>query len=487
MMMYWLVGILYGLCLVLLGAWGVHRFVLLRWLRRTRVEPKILEHSFPTVLVQIPLYNEPMVAARIIDAVAQLEWPSIEIQVLDDSTDQTSAIVASRSAHWADQGIVISHIRRDHRIGYKAGALAAGLAQSHAEYVAIFDADFVPQVDFLQRMMPSLSDPAVGMVQACWGHINRDQSWLTRVQALMLDGHFVIEHTARFRAGRFFNFNGTAGIWRTRCILDAGGWSHDTVTEDLDLSYRAQLAGWQFVYRDDVITPAELPSTTHAFLTQQHRWAKGTAQTARKLLEPILSAPIPLGVRVEASNHLLMVWAYPVVFLLSLLFPLSIEARAHIHGSGLLVLDLFAVLATTVSISIFYATALRRAGQSVRMRWWDIPLAMAIGIGCSASQTWAVIEGAFSDDATFERTPKHGHGDRIQHRSRIHLKRVLTTTSMTLYYAIAMGWAVIEGYGASLPFMVLILGGYGAITISQWMESLGTVEAAEMDVAPAAK
>jgi cellulose synthase/poly-beta-1,6-N-acetylglucosamine synthase-like glycosyltransferase len=487
MVVYWLIGILYGLCLVLLGAWGVHRFVLLRWLSRTRVEPKRIDHGFPTVLVQIPLYNEPMVAARIIDAVAKLDWPSIEIQVLDDSTDETSAIVSSRSAYWAEQGILISHIRRDERIGYKAGALAAGLSQSHAEFVAIFDADFAPSSDFLEQMMPSLIDPAVGMVQACWTHLNRNQNWLTRVQALMLDGHFVIEHTARYRAGRFFNFNGTAGVWRRRCIIDAGGWSHDTVTEDLDLSYRAQLNGWKFVYRDDVRAPAELPGTTHALLTQQHRWAKGTAQTARKLVGPILSAPLPFGIQLEAVNHLLMVWAYPVVFLLSILFPPSIVARSHLHGEGFLFLDLFAVTATTISIGIFYATALQRSGESIRKRWWEIPAAMAVGIGYSASQTWAVFEGVLSDDATFERTPKRGNGSRPRMGPRIHLRRLFTHTVMALYYCAAIIWAGTAGYWTSLPFMFLIGAGYGAIAISQWIESLGTVEGAEMDVAPATK
>ena len=484
---YWLIGILYALCLVLLGAWGVHRFVLLQWLGRKRPSPIVREHGFPTVLVQVPLYNEPRVAARVIDAVARMTWPSIEIQILDDSTDQTTGIVAARSAYWAEQGILISHIRRTHRTGYKAGALAEGLTQSRAEFIAIFDADFVPPPDFLLRMMPSLSDPAVGMVQACWGHINRNQSWLTRIQAIILDGHFVIESTARFRAGRFFNFNGTAGIWRRRCIADGGGWSHDTVTEDLDLSYRAQLAGWQFVYRNDVITPAEIPSTTHAVLTQQHRWAKGTVQTARKLLGDILSAPIPVGIRMEAANHLLMVWAYPVVFLLSLLYPPSVLARLELGGSSTLVIDLLAFSATTVSIGIFYATAIHRAGESIRLRWWEIPAAMAIGIGCSASQSWAVLEGAFSNDATFERTPKQGEGHTLRSADRIKPTWLLVHSAMGLYYTAAIIWASAAGHWTSLPFMFLMGGGYGALAISQWLESVRTVEGAEMDAIPATK
>jgi len=441
----------------------------------------------PTVLVQLPVYNEPKVISRIIDAVAQLDWPSMEIQVLDDSTDETCAIAASRVAHWSEQGVMISHIRRDHRTGYKAGALAHGLDLSPAKYIAIFDADFVPEPDFLRKMMPSLLEPNVGMVQACWGHLNRNQNWTTRVQAMILDGHFVIEHTARFRSGRFFNFNGTAGIWRRDCIIDAGGWSHDTVTEDLDLSYRAQMKGWNFIYRDDVVAPAELPGTTRAFLGQQHRWAKGTVQTSRKLLDPILLSNFPVRVRLEAANHLLMVWAYPTVFLLSILFPLSILARVQMDGASLLILDLFAVIATTVSIGFFYAVALQRSGERLRSRWWEIPLAMSVGIGCSGSQTLAVIEGAWSNDATFERTPKQGTSNPQTVVPPAHRARLLISSSMSAYYAMAMYWTISASHWESLPFMLLFATGYWLITFTQWTEGSRTAEAAEMGVAHAAK
>lgn len=487
LMLYWLVGILYATCLALLGAWGIHRFVLLRWLSLRRPVTKQQEHGWPTVLVQVPMYNEPRVAARIIDAVAMLDWPSIEIQILDDSTDHTPAIVASRIAHWSNQGILISHLQRSDRIGYKAGALKAGLTLSRAEFIAIFDADFLPPQDFLQRMMSSLSDPSVGMVQACWGHLNRDQNWLTRLQAIILDGHFVIENPARYRAGRFFNFNGTAGIWRRRCIEDAGGWAHDTVTEDLDLSYRAQLKGWRFVYRDDLITPAELPATVQALLTQQHRWAKGTVQTSRKLLGTILSAPIPAGIRLEAANHMLMVWAYPVVFLLTLLYPLSVLARLNLDIGHTLVLDGFAFIATTVSIGIFYATAMARAGESVRRRWWEIPAAMALGIGCAASQSLAVFEGLLSNDATFHRTPKMGNTETVRSTRQINMKLWCVHSLMSVYYLLTIVWAVVGGHWTSLPFAFLMGGGFVALAITQWSQGAHTAANTEMDVAPATK
>jgi cellulose synthase/poly-beta-1,6-N-acetylglucosamine synthase-like glycosyltransferase len=485
---HWLILALYFSALGGLGVWGLHRVVLLVWLRREgasdhpQTQPTT---ETPRVLVQLPVFNEPLVIARIIDAAARLDWPRLEIQVLDDSTDGTTALAAARVQTWCQAGVRISHIRRTERTGFKAGALAHGLSLSSAEFVAIFDADFVPDPDFLTQMMPELRDPQVGMVQARWGHINRMDSWLTRIQAMLLDGHFVIEHTARFRAGCFFNFNGTAGIWRTQAIDEAGGWAHDTITEDLDLSYRAQLAGWRFVYRDDVVAPAEVPTTMRAFLTQQHRWAKGTTQTARKLVGRIALAPIPWRVRLEAINHLCMVSAYPMALMLAVLLPPSIVAREALFSSGLALLDITAVLATTGTICGFYAVVLHRSGLSVAKRIWDIPLAMALGVGCSASQSLAVFEGLVSKDATFIRTPKQGEGRAAVARAKP--TRVLLTTVMALYYLYALQWAVVSGRWASLPFMSLFGLGFILVSLSQWLEKTHTGEAAALDVAPATK
>lgn len=477
----------YFICLGALGAWGIHRILLLHWLNSPAPPIDPFRQIQPSVLVQLPVYNEAAVIGRLIDAVAQLDWPDLRIQVLDDSTDQTSTLATTRIAYWARQGIQIRHIQRKNRVGYKAGALAEGLAQDDSEFIAIFDADFVPPRNFLKQMMVSFASPNTGMVQARWGHLNRDQSWLSRIQSMMLDGHFLIEHTARYRTGRFFNFNGTAGIWRRAAILDAGGWSHDTVTEDLDLSYRAQMAGWSFVYRDDVVAPAEVPASMQAFLTQQHRWAKGTAQTARKLLGPILRAPLPWSVRLEASNHLTMVLAYPFVFSLALLLPLSISARDALLSQGMAWLDLFAILATTVSIACFYATALRCGGEHLRHRWWEIPLAMAVGIGCSGGQTLAVIEGMFSDDATFVRTPKQGSSGRIVLVRHNRNSRMLITGAMTAYYLTTILWVVHGGYWTSLPFVLLFGTGFAINFVDCCLASGRTEGAGEMGGAPAAK
>ena len=482
-----LICIAYFICMGVLGAWGIHRILLLHWFRYPA--PPIDSHQChqPSVLVQLPVYNEAAVIGRLIDAVAQLDWPNLRIQVLDDSTDETSSLAATRVDYWLSQGIQISHIQRKTRSGYKAGALAEGLTLDNSDFIGIFDADFVPEKDFLKQMMVSFASPQTGMVQARWGHLNRDQSWLSRIQSMMLDGHFLIEHTARYRTGRFFNFNGTAGIWRRKAIEDAGGWSHDTVTEDLDLSYRAQMAGWSFVYRDDVVAPAEVPGSMQAFLTQQHRWAKGTVQTARKLLGPLLQAPLPWSVRLEASNHLTMVLAYPFVFTLALLLPVSISARSALFSEGMAWLDLFAILATTVSISCFYAAALRCGGEHLRHRWWEIPLAMAVGIGCSGGQALAVIEGMFSNDATFVRTPKQGSSGKVVLVARNRTSRLLITGGMTAYYVIAIMWIVHGEYWTSLPFVFLFGSGFAINFMNCCLEGGHTEGVGEMGGAPAAK
>ncbi|HNH49119.1 MAG TPA: glycosyltransferase, partial [Myxococcota bacterium] len=267
---------------------GLHRAVLVwtAWRFRSVGPPEGgLPDLLPLVTVQVPLYNERDVAPRLVEAVVALNWPPdrLQIQILDDSTDDTLVGCEAALRLARQKGVAVEVLRRSRREGYKAGALQAGLASARGELIAIFDADFVPAPDFLQRMVPSFADPAVGMVQARWGHLNEPASALTRAQALMLDGHFVVEHTARFRAGLWFHFNGTAGLWRRRCVEAAGGWSADTLTEDLDLSYRAQLAGWKFVYRVEEVVPAELPDSLSAFCTQQSRWARGSMQTLRKL------------------------------------------------------------------------------------------------------------------------------------------------------------------------------------------------------------
>mgnify|MGYP001611145342 CR=1 FL=1 len=279
--------ILYAVLLMCLSVYGAHRYYLAWLYKRHKKDvwvPKARYDELPMVTIQLPMYNEMYVAERLIDATCTIRYPKdkLEIQVLDDSTDGTVVIARAAVDKWAAQGFNIVYCHRKDRSGYKAGALKEGMKTAKGDFIAIFDADFIPQPDFLEHTIHFFTEDRIGMVQVRWDHLNRDFNLLTRAQAVMLDGHFLIEHTARNRSGRFFNFNGTAGIWRRATIDDAGGWEHDTLTEDLDLSYRAQLKGWQFVFLPDVLAPAEVPVEMNSFKSQQHRWAKGSMQTAKK-------------------------------------------------------------------------------------------------------------------------------------------------------------------------------------------------------------
>src|SRR2546428_9465692 len=335
----------YFLVLLVLAIYGSHRYVMAYLFYKYKGNlptPKGKFEILPRVTIQLPLYNEMYVVERLIEAVARIQSPRnrLEIQVLDDSTDETQGIARGRVEQLRQQGLDISYLHRDNRSGYKAGALQEGLNIARGELVAVSDAAFVPAPDFLLRSVHFFTDEHIGMVQVRWEHLNREYSHLTQAQAIFLDGHFIIEHTARNRWGCFFNFSGTAGIWRKNAIVDAGGWQHDTLTEDLDLSYRAQLRGWQFIFLPEVVSPAEVPVDMNAFKSQQHRWAKGSIQTARKLLPKILKSDLPFAVKREAFFHLTNNMAYLLMVLLSLLMPLSMVVRFE-HGLyGTLFLDL---------------------------------------------------------------------------------------------------------------------------------------------------
>src|SRR5689334_9938470 len=322
----------YFFVLVILAVYGWHRYYLVYLYMKNKGKqpvPKGTLDPLPVVTIQLPIYNEMYVADRLIDAVCQMDYPHelLEIQVLDDSTDETTSVAERAVRRNAARGIDIKYIHRTDRTGYKAGALEAGMSVARGEYIAIFDADFLPPTDFLTRTVHHFSDPGVAMVQARWGHINQDYSLLTKIQSILLDGHFVLEHGGRNRSGHFFNFNGTAGIWRRTAIIDGGGWQHDTITEDLDLSYRTQLRGWRFVFLPDLIAPAEVPVEMNAFKSQQHRWAKGSIQTCIKVLPRILASDLPLGVKTEAFFHLTANFNYPLMCVLSVLMAPSMVIR----------------------------------------------------------------------------------------------------------------------------------------------------------------
>ena len=349
----------YFFVLVILAVYGWHRYYLvylyMKHKGRQPVPAGTLD-TLPPVTIQLPIYNEMYVADRLIDAVCQIDYPGelLEIQVLDDSTDETRAVAEQAVRRNAARGVDIVYIHRADRTGYKAGALEAGLKVAKGEFVAIFDADFIPTADFLRRTVQFFVDPKIAMVQARWGHINQHYSLLTKIQAILLDGHFVLEHGGRNRAGMFFNFNGTAGIWRRTAIADAGGWQHDTLTEDLDLSYRAQLRGWRFVFLSDLVAPAEVPVEMNAFKSQQHRWAKGSIQTCRKLLPRILRSDAPLGVKAEAFFHLTANFNYPLMCVLSVLMAPSMVIRYNMGWYEMLLIDVPLFFAATASVANFY-------------------------------------------------------------------------------------------------------------------------------------
>lgn len=490
-----LVPAAYLAVLAILSLFGVHRLVVLALYRRHRhAAPRPGElGTLPHVTVQLPIFNERAVVGRMIDAACRLDWPAdrLQIQVLDDSTDDTVAMSRAAAARWRARGVDIEVHHRVDRAGFKAGALEAGLASAKGELVAIFDADFVPPPGFLRRVVPHFAaGPRVGMVQARWGHLNEELNLLTKLSALLLDGHFVLEHTARHRSGRYFNFNGTAGVWRRTCIDDAGGWQHDTLVEDLDLSYRAQLRGWRFVFLKDEVCPAELPADVRAFKTQQHRWAKGTLQAARKLLPTLLRAPVGLNVKLEAMAHMLANLAYPLVLVLAVLMPPAVFFRGRAGLTEFLLLDIPAFGLATLSVALFYAVAEREAHGRWLDKAWRLPLLMALGIGVAVNQTRAVFEGLFGQDVTFVRTPKAGEGPHAGAPRGYRPAAGWTPfieLGLAVYLLLGGIFVAREGWFGSLPFLALFTFGFAYVGFCSLMPAPGPrVESAddEQDVEP---
>ena len=460
-----------GACLVaaigLLG-FALHRLLLIGWyaLHRAQAAPlprPISDADCPQVLVQLPVWNEPEVMERLLDSIASLDWPSdrLSVQVLDDSTDETPEIVDRWISRRRNSGLRIEHLRRTERLGWKAGALAAGLSSSSTPFVAIFDADFQPSPDFLRHAVPPfLSDSTVGLVQARWGHQNANENSLTRASSLLLDGHFVFEHGGRFRSGRFWNFNGTAGVWRRSAIEDSGGWMGDTLCEDLDLSYRAQLRGWKFIYLQALVAPADLPTDVLSFRSQQHRWAKGSLQVAAKLLPSLLSAPLSIGQKTEALAHLLSGLAAPLLLLWSVLHPFAIAASPWaLRTSPLLPAVAPLLVAGTVLVAGFYALAGQRANpEAPWSRIASIPLVLALGVGLSVNGTRAALEAFSKDAGGFSRTPKGPLSSSREHRKGS-LQPWLEIALGFLQFA-GVGAAVLTGRVWTIPFLVLFAVGF---------------------------
>jgi cellulose synthase/poly-beta-1,6-N-acetylglucosamine synthase-like glycosyltransferase len=473
--------VLYFFVLSILAIYGWHRYYLVYlYLKNKHKAPAPLPPlaELPRVTIQLPIFNEMYVADRLIDSVCEMDYPQdrLEIQVLDDSTDETSEIAELAVRRHAARGFDIRYLHRVDRRGYKAGALEAGLKEATARYVAIFDADFIPPPDFLQKTLPYFqTDPKVGMVQARWGHINQDYSLLTKIQSILLDAHFVLEHGGRNRAGFFFNFNGTAGVWRREAIETSGGWQHDTLTEDLDLSYRAQLAGWRFIFLPDVVSPAEVPVEMNSFKSQQHRWAKGSIQTCLKLLPRILRSNQPLAVKAEAFFHLSANFNYLLMSLLSILMFPSMWVRYNMGWTEMMLIDVPLFFAATMSVGNFYVVSQRELYTDWRQRLRYLPFLMSIGIGLCVNNTRAVLEALFRRESEFARTPKYGiERDSDEWVGKKYHQSVgvqpLIELALGLYFTGTVFYALANQIYGTLPFLMLFQVGFlytGLLSIFQ--------------------
>jgi cellulose synthase/poly-beta-1,6-N-acetylglucosamine synthase-like glycosyltransferase len=471
----------YFLILVILASYGLHRYWLVYNFFKFRKNvpgppPSIAE--WPKVTIQLPIYNERYVIERLVEAVSRFDYPreKMQIQVLDDSTDETVEVARSCVERYQALGLDIQYHHRDNREGYKAGALGEGLKTAAGEFIAIFDADFQPSSDFLRLTVPYFVDPQVGMIQTRWTYMNMHYSALTEVETILLDGHFVIEHGSRSRRGTFFNFNGTAGVWRRVAIEDAGGWQHDTLTEDTDLSYRAQMRGWRFLYQPEIECPSELPVEMNAFKAQQARWAKGLIQTAKKILPRVMRSKQPLHVKAEAFFHLTANISYPLMILLSTMLLPAMIVRFYQGWIQMLVIDLPLFLASTCSISSFYLTAQRTLHPKEWTRTFlYLPFVMAVGIGLAVRNSVAVIEALLGIQSEFARTPKY----HIEAQGGSWLTKSYRNKSgwlpwieiaLGLYFAATVAYAIQNENYATVPFLLLFVGGYlytGVMSIGQ--------------------
>src|SRR6202451_1711513 len=462
----------YFIVLVLLAGYGMHRYILVylyyKHKKNRTTDPAAYFEELPRVTVQLPIFNEQYVVERLLDSICKLKYPreKLDIQVLDDSTDETVEVARNLVERYAALGNPISYHHRSNREGFKAGALAEGLKTAKGEFVAIFDADFVPAPDFLLKCIDHFTDPKVGMVQTRWTHINRNYSLLTQVEAILLDGHFVLEHSARSRSGVFFNFNGTAGMWRRSAIDEAGGWEHDTLTEDTDLSYRAQMKGWKFVYLQDVECPAELPVEMTAFKTQQARWAKGLIHVSKKILPRVLASDAPRNVKIEPFYHLTANLSYPLMIVLSVLLMPAMIIRFYQGWFQMLYIYLPLFMASTFSISSFYLVSQKELfpGKWLRSLLY-LPFLMALGIGLTVTNTRAVLEALLGKKSEFARTPKY-HVESKQDKVRANnYRRGLgwvpwVELLIGCYFAITVYYAIDNENYITVPFLILFVVGY---------------------------
>ena len=465
-----------------LSIFGAHRLriLYLYWKhRKDTPEPQCRFTELPTVTVQLPIFNEFHVVDQLLGAVSAMDYPreKLQIQILDDSTDDTRAVCEEGAERLRRQGYNVEFRHRDDRTGFKAGALEAAMPTASGEFLLIFDADFMPEPDLLQKMIHHFTDEKIGMVQARWSHLNKKDSLLTRLQAMMLDGHLVLEQTARSRSGHFFNFNGTAGIWRKRTIIEAGGWQHDTLTEDMDLSYRAQMAGWRFVYLKDVTVPAELPPDMDGFKSQQHRWTKGSIQVCKKILTDVWRSSEPLDIKLEATAHLGANFTYLLMFgVLVLMYPANFMFENTWQKAVFLDLPVF--FFASLSVIIFYLAA-----QGAQRPWgWlkslpYLPLLLALGIGMSINNGKAVLEALLNQQSDFVRTPKYGtQPAAVRRKSRYKAARSVSfwiEVALAVYFTWLLGLALWKQQWASVPFLAMFQFGFAYVvfgSVRTWID-----------------
>ncbi len=470
----WIILIVYFTILGTLAIYGAYRIkqVIDFW-RYRKFVPQPLgsfsESELPRITVQLPLFNELYVVDRLLKAVTAIDYPreKLEIQVLDDSTDETVKVAEAVVAKYAAEGFDIHYIHRLDRTGFKAGALENGNKSAKGELLAIFDADFVPKPDCLRKLVDFFTDPMVGCAQMRWSHINGQYNLLTRLQTIMLDGHFVVEQTTRNRTGGFFNFNGTAGIWRRQAIEMSGGWQHDTLTEDTDLSFRAQLMGWKFVYLLDEEAPAEIPVEINAFKAQQRRWAKGVMQVGLKLYPRIWLSPLPFRVKLEMFFRLTGNISYPLMIVASFLqFPLLL-VRYNQPFYHLMVLDLPLLFFSTISVVMFYGSAVWYLDEKRTPRLLHLPLVMGLGIGLAFSNARAVLEALLGVKSEFVRTPKYRveeTTDATWKRKKYKRKRgllPLLELGFAVYFLLAIAYSARLHMWGTIPFLLLFFFGFG--------------------------
>ena len=481
----WTILILYFSILTVLAVYGGYRVkqVVDFWRYRKYVpvpKGRFSEEDLPVITVQLPLFNEMYVVERLVKAISEIDYPreKLEIQVLDDSTDETVKLAEATVAKYAAKGFDIHYLHRADRTGFKAGALEIGTKAAKGELLAIFDADFVPKPDCLRKLVDFFTDPMVGCAQMRWSHINGNYNLLTRLQTIMLDGHFVVEQTTRNRTGGFFNFNGTAGIWRREAIAASGGWQHDTLTEDTDLSFRAQLMGWKFVYLLDEDAPAEIPVEINAFKAQQRRWAKGVMQVGLKLYPRIWRSRLPLRVRLEMFFRLTGNISYPLMIITSFLqFPLLL-VRYNSPFYHLMVLDLPLLFFSSISVFLFYGTAIWYLDRSRAPRLLHLPLVMALGLGLAFSNARAVLEALFGIKSDFVRTPKYSvekTEDETWKRKKYKRKRgllPLLELGFSVYFLLAILYAARMRMWGTIPFLFLFFFGFGYMGVMSMVQSL---------------